>query len=40
MDVTEAAALVAPAYDDGASQESICARWLEHYNELHQRRPG
>jgi hypothetical protein len=35
IDVTEAAALVSPAYDDGATEQSISERWLSFYTELH-----
>ncbi len=35
IDVTEAAELVSPAYDDGATEQSISERWLGFYNELH-----
>jgi uncharacterized protein len=38
IDVTEAAALVSPAYDDGTSEETVIHRWLEHYDNLYQRR--
>jgi hypothetical protein len=35
IDVTEAAELVSPAYDDGATEQSISESWLGYYNELH-----
>lgn len=35
IDVAEAAALISPAYDDGASEDRIVARWLDHYQQLH-----
>jgi predicted pyridoxine 5'-phosphate oxidase superfamily flavin-nucleotide-binding protein len=35
IDVTEAAELVSPAYDDGATEQSISERWLGFYTELH-----
>jgi predicted pyridoxine 5'-phosphate oxidase superfamily flavin-nucleotide-binding protein len=35
IDVTDAAELVSPAYDDGATEQSISAGWLGYYNELH-----
>ena len=35
IDVTEAAELVSPAYDDGATEQSISQRWLGYYIELH-----
>jgi predicted pyridoxine 5'-phosphate oxidase superfamily flavin-nucleotide-binding protein len=36
IDVTEAAELVSPAYDDGATEQSISQRWLGYYTELHR----
>jgi predicted pyridoxine 5'-phosphate oxidase superfamily flavin-nucleotide-binding protein len=33
--VTDAAALVSPAYDTGATEADIVARWLAHHNALH-----
>jgi predicted pyridoxine 5'-phosphate oxidase superfamily flavin-nucleotide-binding protein len=37
IDVTEAAELVSPAYDDdGATEQAISGSWLGYYNELHQ----
>jgi predicted pyridoxine 5'-phosphate oxidase superfamily flavin-nucleotide-binding protein len=38
IEVTDAAPLVSPAYDDGTSEDVISQRWLAHYTELH--RPG
>jgi predicted pyridoxine 5'-phosphate oxidase superfamily flavin-nucleotide-binding protein len=35
IDVTEAAELVSPAYDDGATEQSISEGWLGYYNALH-----
>ncbi len=35
IDVTEAAELVSPAYDDGVTEQSISERWLGFYTELH-----
>jgi uncharacterized protein len=35
IEVTEAAPLVSPAYDDGATEEAVTERWLRHHNELH-----
>ena len=35
IDVTEAAELVSPAYDDGATEQSISQRWLGFYTQLH-----
>ncbi|MGH9234287.1 MAG: pyridoxamine 5'-phosphate oxidase family protein [Acidimicrobiales bacterium] len=34
--ITDAAPLVSPAYDDGASEETISQRWLRHHTELHR----
>jgi predicted pyridoxine 5'-phosphate oxidase superfamily flavin-nucleotide-binding protein len=39
VDVTEAAALVSPAYDDGTSEHTITQHWLHYYNELHRAQP-
>jgi predicted pyridoxine 5'-phosphate oxidase superfamily flavin-nucleotide-binding protein len=39
IDVTDAAPLVSPAYDDGTSEEAVTERWLRHHTELH-RSPG
>jgi uncharacterized protein len=36
IDVTEAAELVSPAYDDGASEQAISDSWLGYYTELHR----
>jgi hypothetical protein len=36
IDVTSAALVVSPAYDDGTSEESIVQRWREHYDGLHR----
>jgi predicted pyridoxine 5'-phosphate oxidase superfamily flavin-nucleotide-binding protein len=36
IDVAEAAELVSPAYDDGATEQSISDRWLDFYTELHR----
>ena len=36
IDVAEAAELVSPAYDDGATEQSISQRWLGYYTELHR----
>jgi uncharacterized protein len=35
VEVTDAAALVSPAYDDGATEEAITERWLRHHHDLH-----
>jgi predicted pyridoxine 5'-phosphate oxidase superfamily flavin-nucleotide-binding protein len=37
IEVTDAAPLVSPAYDTGATEESIRQRWLRHHTELHTR---
>jgi predicted pyridoxine 5'-phosphate oxidase superfamily flavin-nucleotide-binding protein len=34
IDVTDAAALVSPAYDDGATEQAVSASWLEYYTDL------
>ena len=34
--MTDAAELVSPAYDDGATERSISQRWLGYYTELHR----
>lgn len=39
IDVTDAAALVSPAYDDGTSEEAVIHRWRAHYGDLYRRRP-
>jgi predicted pyridoxine 5'-phosphate oxidase superfamily flavin-nucleotide-binding protein len=36
IDVTDAAAIVSPAYDDGADEAEIVARWLAHHTDLHR----
>jgi uncharacterized protein len=38
VEVTDAAPLVSPAYDDGTSEASIATRWLARHTELHRRR--
>jgi predicted pyridoxine 5'-phosphate oxidase superfamily flavin-nucleotide-binding protein len=35
IDVTEAAELISPAYDDGATEQAISETWLGYYTELH-----
>ena len=35
IEVTDAAALLSPAYDTGATEESLAARWLRHHAALH-----
>ena len=34
IEVTDAAPLVSPAYDDGASEEAVSDRWIRHHTEL------
>jgi predicted pyridoxine 5'-phosphate oxidase superfamily flavin-nucleotide-binding protein len=34
IEVTDAAPLVSPAYDDGTSEATITERWLQYYTEL------
>jgi uncharacterized protein len=34
--IVDAAPLVSPAYDAGATQDSVVERWLRHHNELHR----
>src|SRR5262245_20478602 len=35
IEVTDAAPLISPAYDDGASEDVIAERWLQRVTELH-----
>lgn len=35
VELTDAAPLISPAYDDGATEESVTERWLTHLRELH-----
>ena len=35
IEVTDAAPLISPAYDDGTSEDVIAARWLQRVTELH-----
>lgn len=37
IEVIDAAPLVSPAYDEGASEDEVAARWLRHYTELNAR---
>lgn len=39
IEITDAAPLVSPAYDDGASEEAVSERWLRHHTELHRSPP-
>jgi hypothetical protein len=36
IEVTDASALVSPAYDTGASEDAVVARWLAHHTDLHR----
>jgi len=36
IDVTDAAELISPAYDDGATEQAISDSWLSYYTELHR----
>lgn len=38
IEISDAAPLVSPAYDDGTSEEAISDRWLSHHTELHRAR--
>jgi predicted pyridoxine 5'-phosphate oxidase superfamily flavin-nucleotide-binding protein len=35
IEVTDAAPLLSPAYDDGTTEQAIVDRWLDHHNRLH-----
>jgi len=35
VEITEAATLVSPAYDNGATEEEVTERWLSHHRDLH-----
>ena len=35
IEVTDAASLLSPAYDTGATEESLAERWLRHHADLH-----
>jgi predicted pyridoxine 5'-phosphate oxidase superfamily flavin-nucleotide-binding protein len=35
VEVTDAAPLFSPAYDDGATEQALAERWLRHHAELH-----
>ena len=39
VEITDAAPLVSPAYDDGASEETVSDRWLRHHTGLHRSPP-
>ncbi len=34
IDVTDAAPVVSPAYDDGSSEDAVSERWIRHHTEL------
>ena len=36
IEVTEAAELISPAYDDGATEQAISDSWLDYYTALHR----
>jgi predicted pyridoxine 5'-phosphate oxidase superfamily flavin-nucleotide-binding protein len=36
IEVTDAAPVVSPAYDDGTSEADVTARWLAHHTNLHR----
>jgi predicted pyridoxine 5'-phosphate oxidase superfamily flavin-nucleotide-binding protein len=36
VEVIDAAPLVSPAYDDGASEEAVSERWIQHHTGLHR----
>jgi predicted pyridoxine 5'-phosphate oxidase superfamily flavin-nucleotide-binding protein len=36
IEVTDAAALISPAYDDGATEQAISDSWLDYYTALHR----
>jgi predicted pyridoxine 5'-phosphate oxidase superfamily flavin-nucleotide-binding protein len=38
IEITDAAPLVSPAYDDGATEEAIAERWLGRHTDLHRPR--
>jgi predicted pyridoxine 5'-phosphate oxidase superfamily flavin-nucleotide-binding protein len=35
VEITEAAQLISPAYDLGATEDAVADRWLRHHTELH-----
>jgi predicted pyridoxine 5'-phosphate oxidase superfamily flavin-nucleotide-binding protein len=39
IEVTDAALLLSPAYDDGTTEQAIVDRWLDHHNRLHRSAP-
>ena len=36
IEVTDAAPLVSPAYDDGTTEEAVAERWLQRHTDLHR----
>ena len=36
IEVTEAAELISPAYDDGTTEQAISDSWLDYYAALHR----
>ena len=36
IDVTDAAPLISPAYDDGTSEQAVVELWLDHHTRLHR----
>ena len=38
IEVTDAAPLVSPAYDAGATEEAVSERWIQHHTGLHRSR--
>ena len=40
IEITDAAALISPAYDDAASEDAIKGLWIERYNAKHRKLPA
>ena len=38
VEVTDAAPMWSPAYDDGSTEEDIAERWVQYYTDLHAQR--
>jgi uncharacterized protein len=36
IEITDAAPVISPAYDTGATEQSVIERWLRHHTELHK----
>jgi predicted pyridoxine 5'-phosphate oxidase superfamily flavin-nucleotide-binding protein len=36
IEITDAEPLVSPAYDDGATEQTLSERWLRHHTQLHR----